>query len=199
MANDGFASGASPTASASPANPRLLFCSNHCYLDPSSGAALATRDLLELLAARGWACGALSGPRLDFETRPTLESLLQAHGLPFDARAAPSDGAPFRLFHLPVRGVPVTLYEPAAQPPGRPPAPHDGRHFLPVLDGVLDRFRPDVLLTYGGDDLAREVMGRARRRNGWRRASRHSSGEQRRAVGPAQLALNQAKSPCFVG
>jgi hypothetical protein len=33
--------------------PRLLFASYHCYVDPSSGAALATRDLLELLGPRG--------------------------------------------------------------------------------------------------------------------------------------------------
>src|SRR5262249_54029344 len=33
----------------SPTKPCLLFCSSHCYLDPSSGAALSTRDLLELL------------------------------------------------------------------------------------------------------------------------------------------------------
>ncbi len=33
---------------------RLLFASTHSYLDPSSGAALATRELLELLAGRGW-------------------------------------------------------------------------------------------------------------------------------------------------
>ena len=32
---------------------RLLFASIHCYLDPSSGAAICTRELLELLAARG--------------------------------------------------------------------------------------------------------------------------------------------------
>ena len=38
-------------------NPRLLFCSYHCFIDPSSGAALATRDLLALLAA-----GRPSGP-----------------------------------------------------------------------------------------------------------------------------------------
>ena len=31
---------------------RLLFASIHSYLDPASGAALATRELLELLAAR---------------------------------------------------------------------------------------------------------------------------------------------------
>ena len=44
------------------AKPRLLFCSYHSYLDPSSGAALSTRDLLELLAAHGWGCAVLSGP-----------------------------------------------------------------------------------------------------------------------------------------
>src|SRR5271166_1046722 len=34
----------------------LLFSSIHCYLDPASGAALCTRELLELLAARGKDC-----------------------------------------------------------------------------------------------------------------------------------------------
>ena len=33
-------------------NQRLLFASIHSYLDPSSGAALATREVLELLSAR---------------------------------------------------------------------------------------------------------------------------------------------------
>ena len=32
---------------------KLLFASIHSYLDPSSGAALATRELLELLAHAG--------------------------------------------------------------------------------------------------------------------------------------------------
>ncbi len=35
---------------------RLLFASIHSYLDPSSGAALCTRELLELLASHGWDC-----------------------------------------------------------------------------------------------------------------------------------------------
>ncbi len=40
---------------------RLLFASIRSYLDPSSGAALATREVLQLMAARGWGCRALSG------------------------------------------------------------------------------------------------------------------------------------------
>ena len=31
---------------------RLLFSSIHSHLDPSSGAALATREVLQLMAAR---------------------------------------------------------------------------------------------------------------------------------------------------
>ena len=35
---------------------RLLFAFVHSYVDPSSGAAMATRDVLELMASRGWEC-----------------------------------------------------------------------------------------------------------------------------------------------
>lgn len=45
--------------------PRLLFASYHCYIDPASGAAIATRDLLEMMAGRGWACRLVCGPVLD--------------------------------------------------------------------------------------------------------------------------------------
>ncbi len=70
----------------------------------------------------------------------------------------------FRLYNLPMRGVPVTLYEPLAHRPGILPIRAGADDFLRVLDGVMDRFRPDLLLTYGGDDLAREVIARAKRR-----------------------------------
>jgi hypothetical protein len=54
---------------------RLLFASIHSYLDPSSGAALATRDLLELRAARGWNGRAGSCGVLDYgEETPLDES-----------------------------------------------------------------------------------------------------------------------------
>ena len=46
---------------------RLLFGSIHCYLDPFSGAALCTRELLELLATRGMDCRVLTTGILDPE------------------------------------------------------------------------------------------------------------------------------------
>src|SRR6202161_3330785 len=67
---------------------RLLFASIHSYLDPSSGAALATRELLELLGARGWDCRALTCGVLDYERETPLDDVLAAVD-----RATPRVGA----------------------------------------------------------------------------------------------------------
>ena len=55
---------------------RLLFASIHSYLDPSSGAALATRELLERLSALGWDCRVLTCGVLDFQNETPLEDVL---------------------------------------------------------------------------------------------------------------------------
>jgi hypothetical protein len=47
----------------------------HSYLDLSGGAALSTRELLELLAARGADCAALTAGVLDYERETTLHVL----------------------------------------------------------------------------------------------------------------------------
>jgi hypothetical protein len=52
---------------------RLLFCSSHCYLDPSSGAALSVRDLFTLLSAVGWQSAALCGAEGD--KKPAISRL----------------------------------------------------------------------------------------------------------------------------
>jgi hypothetical protein len=61
---------------------RLLFASIHSYLDPSSGAALATREMLELLAGRGMDCRVLSAGVLDHERETSLDEVLAALELP---------------------------------------------------------------------------------------------------------------------
>ena len=61
---------------------RLLFASIHSYLDPSSGTALATRELLELLTARGMDCRALCTGVLDYERETTLDEVLASLELP---------------------------------------------------------------------------------------------------------------------
>ena len=89
---------------------RLLFASIHSYLDPSSGAALATRELLELLAGRGWDCRAFTCGVLDYQNETPIEDVLESIERP-SARsgAALSLGGEAEVFDLEVDGVRVTL------------------------------------------------------------------------------------------
>lgn len=118
--------------------PRLLFASYHAYLDPSSGAALATRDLFEDLAAAGWACRAVCGPQLDFEQARAIPEVLSEHALPYyRERCAPPGGA-FDLYHFTLNGVPVTQYGPATFDPRRPPTQAEGVPFLDVVSRACE-------------------------------------------------------------
>ncbi len=67
---------------------RILFVSPHCYIDPSSGAALATRDVLEGLVARGWDCRALTCGLLDFAHETPIDDLLASKGFEYQRRQA---------------------------------------------------------------------------------------------------------------
>jgi glycosyltransferase involved in cell wall biosynthesis len=143
--------------------PRVLFASYHCCLDPSSGAAMSTRDLLTALAARGWRCGAVTGPVLDdaaavpvglaLRDRPGVRSRAGAAGdTRFTVHTTDDSG-----------GFPTTVFAP--DPPATVKAPNAGEvaGFLALVDEVVRRFRPDVLLTYGGDPASRGARAAARR------------------------------------
>jgi hypothetical protein len=62
--------------------PRILFCSYHRYLDPSNGAALATRDLLELFTSRGWTRAVLPDPNLISSRVPRWKGSSGLKGFP---------------------------------------------------------------------------------------------------------------------
>ena len=89
---------------------RLLFSSIHCYLDPASGAALCTRELLELLAGRGMDCRVLTTGILDPERETTLDEVFAVLELP-DRRfqAELRTGRSAEVIDLGVNGVRVTL------------------------------------------------------------------------------------------
>ena len=95
---------------------RLLFASIHSYLDLSSGAALATRELLELLTSHGWDCRALTCGVLDYQEETPLENVLASMDLPATRVGATlSHGGKAEVFDLAVEGVRVTML-PTAQP-----------------------------------------------------------------------------------
>jgi glycosyltransferase involved in cell wall biosynthesis len=143
--------------------PRLLFCSWHSYLDPSNGAALCTRDLWELLANRGWECKTFCGPALDFNG--TIPQVVSDLGVSYVEKPWTENGLAFSLFHYARGGVPVSIFDLPGRSAKGSPTSIDGQVFLGLCDKVLDRFKPDVLLTYGGNWVVQAIMDAARRRS----------------------------------
>ncbi|MGL4419758.1 MAG: glycosyltransferase, partial [Gemmataceae bacterium] len=134
----------------------------HCYLDPTSGAALSTRDLLTLLTQRGWACGAFTGPWRDDRQQTALHRQLQS--LP-DAQVAhgQSGELPFTMHtYREAAGYPVTIYSAPVAPSELMPCMEAISGFRQLFEQVLQRFRPDVILCYGGDPASQSVLSIAR-------------------------------------
>jgi glycosyltransferase involved in cell wall biosynthesis len=142
--------------------PRVLFCSYHSYLDPSSGAALSTRELLEMLASHGWECAVLCGPELDFRREGSWEEALRAEGLSFQYRPGQVVDTACTLYHWVDKGVTVHTFVPDHAQPRQPPTREQGRAFLSLFERIQQRFQADLLLTYGGQWLAFPLLRRAR-------------------------------------
>jgi glycosyltransferase involved in cell wall biosynthesis len=142
---------------------RLLFASIHSYLDPSSGAALATRELLELLAGRGWDCRALTCGVLDYQNESPLEDVLATiERQASRSGAALTLGGQAEVFDLDVDGVRVTLLPTWSSRADKAPNPREAAMYIDLATTVLDRFRPQILLTYGGHPVSRSLMLKAR-------------------------------------
>lgn len=139
---------------------RLLFCSLHCLLDPSSGAAIATRDLLQALAGWGWDCRALCGPQLDYEQPESLPQVISDLRLTAEVRQRLVGAVPVSLFQLHLGQVPVSVYDGGPNPREESAA----EVFLALADRLFERFQPHVLLTYGGDAATGALMARAQQR-----------------------------------
>ncbi len=145
-----------------------MFAAHSCCFDSTNGASIANRALARALAQGGCAVEVLSGShRLhDREGDPS--------GRP--RAASPEDWAE-AVFSLGVscataptpphcrlidRGVPTTLHRPALGSQDQP-GEVETAEFLRLLDEIAGRFRPDVLVGYGGDPIALATFSRARK------------------------------------
>jgi hypothetical protein len=136
---------------------RLFFASIHSYLDPSSGAALGAGELLELLAGRGMDCRVLSAGVLDSARETSLDEALGNLELP--TRRFQSElnrGRSAEVLDLTACGVRVTVFPTASSRGERLPDPRESAVFLDLADQVRERFRTQVLLTYGGHPASLE-------------------------------------------
>jgi glycosyltransferase involved in cell wall biosynthesis len=151
---------------------RILFTSYHSYLDDSNGAAVASRAMMEAMARREHVVEAMSGTVLELQEEINTEAWLARRGVAFEAAESTSwslDARGVRAelaahYRCTVNGVRITLHRSHR---GAPHQPDDVEceEFLRLYEATLCRFRPDTLVTFGGNLLAHELRCRARQRN----------------------------------
>jgi glycosyltransferase involved in cell wall biosynthesis len=127
--------------------------------------------MAEALARRGFAVEALTGTMLDLNLDVDPAEWLAGRGLGFevsdggsrtlDSRGLRADMP--RHYRLSRGAVHLTLHH---SPTSRLHVPERAEldEFLLLYSATLERFRPDVLVNFGGDALAHEVRTRARAR-----------------------------------
>jgi glycosyltransferase involved in cell wall biosynthesis len=137
---------------------RILHFSRSFFFDSSNGASVANRALVVGLARQNFEVNAVCGTVVDAGEGDDPVAVFWASSVRTESIAS----NPPRLIGF-NGGMAVTaLHRPL----------HRYRDFDPVefkelallVEDSLDRFQPDVLVTYGGDPLTMEVVSRARRR-----------------------------------
>ncbi len=147
---------------------RIAFVSPHCALDFTNGAATATLDLLKLLAGIGFPCEVFCGTRANGWDRARIDDVLRQRGGPFTVREARVGPFNARVIFAAHGNVPVTMVDTEGRTLTAGPYPK-GRGeelaaFVTGCEKFLDRFRPGVVWTYGGDPAAMALQAMAKRR-----------------------------------
>ena len=144
-------------------SPRILFSSYHSYFDPSSGSTISLRDLFQLLMARDWECRVFTGPQLDYECQKPISELFDAAGLPYQQRQFAVRDWRLLLYSTTLDRIPVTIYDTPGQPRHPQLSERQVQWHLALLERVLQRYQPDIMLTYGGQRLAIPAMSLAKK------------------------------------
>ena len=99
----------------------------------------------------------LCGPALDFHGRQSLAQVLADREMRVEHKPFNEEAAPFTLFQCRDGNVAAGVYQPGEYCRG-PASLAQCNQFLAILVRTLARYRPNVVLTYGGNRIAVESM-----------------------------------------
>ncbi len=163
-----------------PRLPKIAFVSPHCLVDFTNGAATATLDALTFLQSLGFPCMAFCNSRLDAWEEVLIEEALANRGLPYEVRNAQIGAFRGRMIFTAYRmrkgdspifadtkigtvptkigtvPLPVTLFNSASTRGGWLNR-EEIAAFLTACDIFLKKNRPDLVWTYGGDGVSRQL------------------------------------------
>jgi glycosyltransferase involved in cell wall biosynthesis len=146
-----------------PPRRKLLFASVHSILDFSNGASVATLDVLQGLTTHGFECQAFCTAKMDLETEVNFEKMISDLHEPYQVRPSVCGGDRAKILYTRRQQVPITFMRQESTRHNQP-SPEEFRMVLRFFQVFLDVYRPDVLLTYGGDPITQGMSAVARRR-----------------------------------
>ncbi len=139
----------------------ILFTSHTCYFDTFNGASIASRSMMECLVRHGFTAAAVSGSVFESTEGEDLAFSLATSVSAYEKSCGPNGRV---IYRTQVGGVAVTICGCSTVSPHSPDDTE--RHdFLRVYQETVDRFRPDVVVNFGGDPLATEIRRRAHASN----------------------------------
>src|SRR5262245_10604595 len=124
---------------------KILFVSPFCLLDPSSGASISCRQILEGLAARGHESWAISSTIFDRPQFPTTRQFLEHIGAD---RLRGNSGRPSSFWRCRREGVTFLIAPSRAQFRSEMTSSAESLYQRLVML-MTRRIAPDVIFTYG--------------------------------------------------
>jgi glycosyltransferase involved in cell wall biosynthesis len=143
---------------------RILFASAHSIVDSSNGASVATLDALYGLRATGFECQAFCSCKLDFKTDVRFEDVVTATGEPHQVRPTVCGPHRAQILYMGRHNVPITIVRLASTRHG-PERSDDLETVQQFFQKFLDVYRPEVMLTYGGEPITLGMIGQAKQRS----------------------------------
>jgi glycosyltransferase involved in cell wall biosynthesis len=146
-----------------PSRRKILFASAHSVLDFSNGAAVATLDMLQALTTLGLDCQAFCTAKLDLNEEVNFEKIVGDLHEPYQVRPSACGANRARVLYTRRRQVPITFLRLDSTRHVQQ-SPEEIGTILRFFQSFLEIYRPDVLLTYGGDPVTQGMIAAARRR-----------------------------------
>jgi glycosyltransferase involved in cell wall biosynthesis len=142
---------------------RILFASAHSILDFSNGASVATLDMLQGLTTFGLECQAFCTAKLDLNEDVCFEKIVGDLHEPHQVRRSVCGASRARILYTRRHQVPITFIRLDSTRHVQQSLEEVGT-ILQFFQSFLEIYRPDVLLTYGGDPVTQGMITLARRR-----------------------------------
>jgi glycosyltransferase involved in cell wall biosynthesis len=136
---------------------KIAFVTPYCVIDPTSEAAIATLDILGLLADLGFSCEVLCGSHAESQEGSHWEDILARRNVLYEIQGLRFDCYAGRLILAAHGKVPVTLFDMNSRG-GQWQDERETNAYLATCEWFLKKNRPDVLWTFGSDAVAIRVQ-----------------------------------------